>query len=591
VSSGDDRPVLGRIFAEAAPYRRVMLGLFLLSLLTTPLSLLGPVPLKIAVDSVLGSEPVPAILQPVVPAWLEASSLRLLAFAAVLQVLIVLLAGLQTLASSVSQTIVSERITLGFRARLLRHVQRLSFAFHDSRGTADSIYRIQYDAPAIQQVAVGAVIPLISSCLTFFFLLYVMVRLDWKLAMVGLAISPLLFLSTRSFRKRTRPGYRQAKRLESRALGIVHEILSAFRVVKAYGREAHESDRFVDHSTRGVRARVRLAAAENAFDLFVRVTTAAGTAAVLFLGVRSVQAGVLTLGELLMVLAYIAQLYSPLQSISRRIASLQRHLVSAQRAFALLDEVPDVIERPNARPLGRARGEIAFRGLSFGYEPAIPVLRDVSFSVPAGTRLGICGRTGAGKTTLVSLLGRFYDPTAGAILLDGVDLRNYKLDDLRAQFAFMLQEPVLFSTSIAENIAYARPEATREAIIEAARAAGAHAFITQLPEGYETVVGERGMRLSGGERQRVSLARAFLKDAPILVLDEPTSSVDLETESEITGALEQLMRGRTTLMIAHRPSTLRGCDRMLEIRGATAALREHAPAVRRASAGEVVDHA
>jgi ATP-binding cassette subfamily B protein len=427
--------------------------------------------------------------------------------------------------------------------------------------------------------------------LTFFFLLYVMVRLDWKLAMVGLAISPLLFLSTRSFRKRTRPGYWQAKRLESRALGIVHEILGAFRVVKAYGREAHESDRFVDHSTRGVRARVRLAAAENAFDLFVRVTTAAGTAAVLFLGVRSVQAGVLTLGELLMVLAYIAQLYSPLQSISRRIASLQRHLVSAQRAFALLDEVPDVIERPNARPLGRARGEIAFRGLSFGYEPAIPVLRDVSFSVPAGTRLGICGRTGAGKTTLVSLLGRFYDPTAGAILLDGVDLRNYKLDDLRAQFAFMLQEPVLFSTSIAENIAYARPEATREAIIEAARAAGAHAFITQLPEGYETVVGERGMRLSGGERQRVSLARAFLKDAPILVLDEPTSSVDLETESEITGALEQLMRGRTTLMIAHRPSTLRGCDRMLEIRGATAALREHAPAVRRASAGEVVDHA
>jgi ATP-binding cassette subfamily B protein len=591
VSPGADRPVLGRIFAEAAPYQRTIFGLFLLGLLSTPLSLLGPVPLKIAVDSVLGSEPVPAILQPLVPAWLAASSLRLLVFAAVLQVLVVLLAGLQALASSVSQTIVGERITLGFRARLLRHAQRLSFAFHDTRGTADSIYRIQYDAPAIQQVAVGTLIPLISSGLTFVFLLYVMLRLDWQLALIGLAISPLLFLSTRSFRRRTRPGYRRAKRLESRALGIVHEVLSAFRVVKAYGREAHESNRFVDHSARGVRARVRLAVAENAFDLFVRVTTAAGTAAVLFVGVRNVQAGVLTLGELLMVLAYIAQLYNPLRSISRRIASLQRHLVSAQRAFALLDEIPDVVERPSARPLVRARGDISFRALSFGYQPEIPVLRDVSFAVPAGARLGICGRTGAGKTTLVSLLGRFYDPTEGAILLDGVDLRDYKLDDLRAQFAYMLQEPVLFSTSIAENIAYARPGAAREAIIEAARAAGAHAFITQLPEGYETVVGERGMRLSGGERQRVSLARAFLKDAPILVLDEPTSSVDLETEAEITGALERLMWSRTTLMIAHRPSTLRGCDRILEVRDGAVGLRESAPAARRAPVREVAERA
>ncbi|MEE8507566.1 MAG: ABC transporter ATP-binding protein [Myxococcota bacterium] len=584
--------MLGRIFAEVAPYRWAIFGLFLLSLLATPLSLLGPVPLKIAVDSALGAEPVPAILQPLVPAWLEASSLRLLVFCAVLQVLIALLVGLQTLASSLSQTIVGERISLGFRARLLRHVQRLSFAFHDTRGTADSIYRIQYDAPAIQHVAVQAVIPLISSGLTFFFLLYVMLRLDWQLALIGLAISPLLFLSTRSFRKRTRPGYRLAKRLESRALGIVYEILSAFRVVKAYGREAHESERFVDHSSRGIRARIRLAAAENTFDLFVRVTTAVGTAAVLFVGVRNVQAGVLTLGELLMVLAYMAQLYNPLKSISRRIASLQRHIVSAQRAFDLLDEIPDVVERPNARPLARARGDLSFRALTFGYQAGIQVLRDVSFAVPAGARLGICGRTGAGKTTLVSLLGRFYDPTEGAILLDGVDLRDYKLDDLRAQFAFMLQEPVLFSTSIAENIAYARPGATREAIAQAARAAGAHAFITQLPEGYETVVGERGMRLSGGERQRVSLARAFLKDAPILVLDEPTSSVDLETEAEITGALEQLMRGRTTLMIAHRPSTLRGCDRMLEIRDGTVELREAAPAARRAPpVGEVAEHA
>jgi len=283
------------------------------------------------------------------------------------------------------------------------------------------------------------------------------------------------------------------------------------------------------------------------------------------IGVQHVRSDTLTLGELLVVMTYLAQIYVPLRTMTKKITDLQGSLASADRAFSLLDELPDVAERAGARPLVRAAGAVTFRDLSFAFAADRPILRDISFTVGAGSHVGIMGATGAGKTTLVSLLLRFYDPTAGQILLDGVDLREYRLADLRQQFAIVLQDPVLFSSSIAENIAYARPGATRRDITAAAEQANAHEFVASLPEGYDTQVGERGMRLSGGERQRISLARAFLKNAPILILDEPTSAVDRKTESGILDAMEKLMNGRTVFMIAHHLSTLERCDVLLRI--------------------------
>jgi ATP-binding cassette subfamily B protein len=554
-----------RLLQQTRPYWPHVAGIFLLDLAATPLALLGPIPLKVAVDTVLGSDPLPGFLDAVLPAGVRHSSFWLLSVAATLQVLVVLLSQLQGLGNYVLRTHIGEGLTLDFRARLFRHVQRLAFSFHDSRGTADTIYRIQYDAPSIQWLTIYGVIPLIAALVTLISMVYVTARFDWQLALVALTIIPFLVVLPQMYTRRMYGQYRDAKELESSTLGIVQEVLTALRVVKAFGREDHEQERFVCQSSAGMRARIRLAFAESAFGLLINVTTAVGTALVLFIGVRGVLAERLTLGELLIVLAYLAQLYGPLSTIGDTVARLQSSLASIQRAFELLDEVPEVAERPRARPLKRAMGAIEFRQVCFAYDGKNLVLDKVSFAIRAGTRLGIAGRTGAGKSTLVSLLTRFYDPSAGQILLDGVDLREYKVADLRNQFAIVLQETVLFSTSITENIAYGRPGATFQDIVAAAKAANAHDFIVDLPDGYDTLVGERGMRLSGGERQRIALARAFLKDAPILILDEPTSSVDMVTEAAIMEAMERLMAGRTTLMIAHRLSTLDVCDARITI--------------------------
>jgi ATP-binding cassette, subfamily B, bacterial len=564
VSRRRPRHLYRRLFHEAKPFWPHVTGLFILSACSSVFTLLTPVPLKIAVDSVIGSHPLPAPLD-ALPHFISGSHTGVLIFAAVLFVAIALFKQLEEFTSLVLSTYAGQMLLLSFRARLFRHVQRLSLAYHDTKGVTDSTYRIQYDAQSIQTLAIAGLIPFVTAVLTVGGMLFITARIDWRLGLIALGVAPLLFITFQVYRRRLRTKWHEAKELESSALSVVQEALSAMRVVKAFGQEDREKDRFVGRSSKSLRVQVGLSFVEGSFGMLIAVIMGVGTAAVLLVGTRRVQSGALTVGDLVLVMAYLQQLYEPLRTASKKAGSMQSALASAERVFSLLDEVPDLVDARHPRPLKRARGDITFSNVSFSYERGRPALRDVSFKLEPGTSLGIAGATGAGKTTLVSLATRFFDPNSGRILLDGVDLREYRIADLRSQFAFVLQEPVLFSTTIFENIAYARPDASADEIRAAAEAANAHDFITALPDGYDTAVGERGMRISGGERQRISLARAFLKNAPILILDEPTSSVDVATEAVIMDAMQRLMGGRTTLMIAHRLTTLESCDVRLQL--------------------------
>ncbi len=500
------KPVMGdlavcrRLLGQVRPYWVHIFGVFVVGLLGLPLPLLAPLPLKIAVDSAVGSHPLPHLLDRLLPTNVPRTPTSILLVAVAMLVLIGVLEKLQQLAGWVYQTYVGEKLVLEFRGQLFNHAQRLSLTYHEMKGTGDSLYRIVHDAPSIQYVTVFGLLPLLNSILVLVSMVVVTATINLKLALVALAIVPILFALIMHSRKDLNSRWDRVKNLDSAAVSVLQEVLSAIRVVKAFGKESHEQRRYLGHASEGVSEQVDLALATSRFYLWVGALIALGTASALY-----------------------------------------------------------------ALPLVRARGDITFRNVTFEYDSGSPVLRDITLDVPAGTLVGIAGSTGAGKTTLVNLLSRLYDPIAGEITLDGVDLRDYKVEDLRSQFAVMLQDPVLFSTTIAENIAYARPDAREDQIIEAAKAANAHDFISCLPEGYHTRVGERGTRLSGGERQRVSLARAFLKDAPILILDEPTSSVDVETEAGIMEAMTRLMSERTTFMIAHRLSTLENCTLRLHI--------------------------
>jgi ABC-type multidrug transport system fused ATPase/permease subunit len=552
---------LPRVLHYLKPYWPAALGAAGISVTLALMSLVAPWPLKILFDSVLSSHPLPGFLVPV---------LGPVAGDAVFLTVVVVLGGfaltavgngLKVLGSYV-ETRLSQNMVLDLRSDLFRHAQRLSLAYHDRRKSGTLIFAINFQANSAAGL-VMAILPLAQSALTLVGMFWITYTIDPALALLSLTVVPFLYLAVGNYVQRIQPRLREVRNMEGESLSIIHEAVSMIRVILAFCREDHEFRRFRVQSEEAVDARVGVTVRQTAFSLVVNTATAGGTALVMGFGVYQILQGRLTPGDLLVVLAYVASIYKPLEAITSTVGSLQERFIALEMAFELLDTEPLIRDAPGARPLDRVRGEVAYEGVSFAYQGRQATLEDISFRVRPGEVVGIVGPTGAGKSTLVSLLLRLYDPDKGRILLDGHDLRKIELASLRAHVSIVLQEPLLFSGTILENIRYGRLDADMDEVVAAARAANAHDFISALPEGYDSEIGEKGVGLSGGERQRISVARAFLKNAPVLLLDEPTSSIDSRTESVILDALDRLMDGRTTFMIAHRLSTIRRPDRIL----------------------------
>jgi ATP-binding cassette subfamily B protein len=554
---------LPRVLRYLRPHWRAAVVSVVVAVAVSLLALLEPWPLKVLFDSVLGSVPAPAVVARVMEP-LKHDKATLLLVVVVAGFALTLVGNALKVLNSYYETRVSQRMTLDFRSELFRHAQRLSLDYHDRTPGGALIYNINFQADAAAGL-VMALLPLLRSALTLVGMFWVTARIDRTLAFVSLAVVPVLYYAAGHYVSRIQPRLRDVRNMEGESLSIIHEAISMIRVIMAFGREDHEFQKFRSQGQRAVDARVDVTVRQVAFSLMVNTATAGGTALVLGFGAFKILGGTLTPGELLVVLAYVASLYKPLETITNTVSSLQERFIALEMAFELLDTEPRVRDRPGAVKLPRPRGEVVFDDVAFTYDGRSHTLTGISFGARAGEVIGIVGPTGAGKSTLMSLLPRFYEPATGTITLDGIDVRGIELESLRSQISVVLQESLLFSGTIADNIRYGRPDASAAEIEAAARAANAHEFIAALPQGYDTTIGEKGVRLSGGERQRIAVARAFLKDAPILILDEPTSSIDSRTEAVILDALERLIVGRTTFMIAHRLSTLRRPDRILVV--------------------------
>jgi ABC-type multidrug transport system fused ATPase/permease subunit len=550
-----------RIGRYLAPYRGLAAITAAIVLASSVLGLLLPWPLQFLVDNVLGDKPPPAALRNMLGATAD-SRFTLLLLVVGAGLVLNLLQNLLGIASNYVTTRLDQHMVLDFRADLLEHAQRLSLSFHDQKRSGPLIYAINFQSNAAAGIVL-AIPPLAQSLLTLAGMFTIVFLIDAKLALLSLAVVPFLYWSVGLYAKHIQDRIRQVKEMEETSLSMVHEAIRMLRVIVAFGRETHEHQRFRDQGEQTVAARINVTVREMVFSLAVNTITGLGVALVLGLGAYKVLQGGMSTGQLLVLMAYIAAVYKPLEAISFTLGSLQGHFVNLQMASSLLDEQPEIEDGPHARELGRARGCVTFEKVDFSYPSRTGTLSGIDFSVEAGQVVAVVGPTGAGKTTLISLIPRFYEPHHGRVCVDGTDVRDVTLRSLREQISIVLQEPMLFSGTVAENIRYGRLDATDDQVIEAAKASNAHDFIMRLPQQYQTPVGERGVQLSGGERQRICVARAFLKDAPILILDEPTSAIDSRTESLILDALDRLMVGRTTFVIAHRLSTVRRADVIL----------------------------
>jgi ATP-binding cassette subfamily B protein len=530
--------------------------------------ILEPWPIKIVVDNILQSKALPGWLGGAVTGLFGDNLYAIVDFAVAAVAIIAVVGAVSSYFEKYLTTSVSQWVGHDLRRTLYHHIQRLSLAEHDRARSGDLITRVTSDIEAVQDFINSALLGMLVNVLTLVGMIGVMVYLDWRFTLIALSVSPVLFLVVYHFTRRIKKASRAVRRKESELLSIVEEVLTSIRVVQAFAREDYEQQRFESESLANVEAGLEARRVKAILSPVVEVIVAIGTCLVLGYGARLALAGRLSAGVLIVFLLYLGRMYKPMRDLSKMTDTVSKAAVGYERIQEVLEIESLVRDMPGARPAPRFRGRINFDHVSFTYGGDKQVLKDVSFTIEAGQVAAIVGPSGTGKTTLVSLIPRFYDPSAGSVAIDGIDVRKYRMKSVRDQISFVLQDTLLFRATIWENIAYGRPDAPPRAIRRAAELANAHEFIEEMPDGYDTMVGERGITLSGGQRQRIAIARAIIRDTPILILDEPTSGLDAISEQSVIDALDTLMKGRTSVVIAHHLSAIRHADVIFVVKDA-----------------------
>jgi subfamily B ATP-binding cassette protein MsbA len=535
--------------------------------------LLEPWPLKIVLDNVVQQKHLTGWLNHIVLNAAGGDRLAILKSAAVLALGIAVLGSLCSYAEKYLTTSVGQWVMHDLRRSVYFHIQRLSLAFHDRGQTGDLISRVTSDIDAIQSFIASGLLSSVVNGLTLVGMVGVMFYINWQFTLIALSVAPVLFVVVFSYTRRIKKASREVRKKESEIVSVIQEVLSSIRVVKAFAREEYEQRRLEEESLDSVEAALHARGLKARLSPLVDVIVAVGTSLVLWFGARMVIGGTLSPGSLVVFIFYLGKMYKPMQELSKMTDSYSKAAVGYERIREVMDTERDVKDMPGAKNVTALRGAIEFEHVSFGYDQERPILRDVNFRIEPGQVAALVGPTGAGKTTIASLIARFYDPSEGVVKIDGMDIRGVKQKSLRSQISFVLQEALLFHGTIWNNIAYGKPDATREEILHAAQIANASEFIEKLPKGYDTMVGERGVTLSGGQRQRIAIARAVIRDTPILILDEASSGLDSASEKLVFEALDRLMEGKTSLVIAHRLSTIRRADTILVVQDGSIAER------------------
>ena len=523
-------------------------------------NLLEPLPLKIVLDNVLRDHPVNDPLARLVFSIAGADKMAVIKMAAIAALLVAVMDALCSYWEKYLTTSTGQWVMHDLRKTLYAHIQRLSLAYHDQRQTGDLLNRVTSDIDAIQSFISSSLIGSLVNCLTLIGMVGAMFYINWRFTLIALSVVPPLGFIVYRYTRLIKKSTREVKRKEGEIISVIQEVLSSMRTVKAFAREDYEQKRLEDQSLEGVTIAMRARGLKARLSPLVEIIVAIGTAVVLWFGARLVLSGSLSAGSLVVFILYLGKMYKPMQELSKMTDAYSKASVGYERIREVLDTDREVKDLPGARRAGKLKGEIEFDRVSFEYEPGRPILREVSFHVEPGQVAAFVGPTGAGKTTIISLIPRFYEANSGLIKIDGLDVRKYTQRSLREQMSFVLQDTLLFHGPVWYNIAYGKPDASHEEIIRAAELANAHEFIDSMPEGYDTIVGERGVTLSGGQRQRISIARAIIRDTPILILDEPSSGLDAASEKLVFEAIDRLMQNKTAIVIAHRLATIQRAD-------------------------------